>query len=77
MITIAGLTAKQRALMDIMWSMDTMDKVKSFVSTLPKQDALDCLSLIAIATQESQEEEGALDAYAQAAAGVIASVSRS
>ena len=77
MITIAGLTAKQRALMDIMWTMDTMERVKSFVSTLPKQDALDCLSLITIATQESQEEEGALDAYEQAAASVIASVSRS
>jgi hypothetical protein len=74
MITIAGLTAKQRALMDIMWSMDTMDKVSAFVKTLPKQDAQDCLSLITIATQESQEEEGALDAYKEAAASVIASV---
>lgn len=74
MITISGLTPKQKALMDIMWTMDTMDKVRSFVSTLPKQDALDCLSLIEIATQESLEQDGGLEHYEQAAASIIASV---
>jgi hypothetical protein len=68
MITIAGLTNKQKALMDVMWSMDSMPKVTAFVKTLPIRDAQDCLSLIAIATQESQEQEGALDEYKDAAA---------
>ena len=66
MITITGLTHKQKALMDVMWSMDDITKVTAFVRTLPKRDAQDCMSLIAIATQDSLELEG-LDEYAQAA----------
>jgi hypothetical protein len=56
MITISGLTNKQRALMDVMWSMDSMTKVTAFVRSLPLRDAQDCMSLITIATQESQEQ---------------------
>ena len=67
MITITGLTHKQKALMDVMWSMDDITKVTAFVKTLPKRDAQDCLSLIAIATQESIEQEDGLDAYKEAA----------
>ena len=71
MITIAGLTPKQKALMDVMWSMDSMPKVTAFVSSLPKRDAQDCLSLITIATQASIEQEDGLDAYKDAAAECI------
>jgi hypothetical protein len=67
MITITGLTQKQKALMDVMWSMDDITKVTAFVRTLPKRDAQDCMSLISIATQESIEQEDGLDAYEQAA----------
>jgi len=67
MITITGLTHKQKALMDVMWSMDDITKVTAFVRTLPLRDAQDCMSLIAIATQESIEQEDGLDAYEQAA----------
>jgi hypothetical protein len=63
MITISGLTNKQRALMDVMWSMDSMSKVTAFVRSLPLRDAQDCMSLITIATQESIEQEDGLDAY--------------
>jgi len=70
MITITGLTHKQKALMDVMWSMDDMTRVTAFVKTLPKRDAQDCLSLITIATQESLELEG-LDDYEQAANAAI------
>ena len=66
MITITGLTHKQKALMDVMWTMDSMERVQAFVKTLPKKDAQDCLSLITMATQDSLELEG-LDEYAQAA----------
>jgi len=70
MITITGLTHKQKALMDVMWSMDDMTRVTAFVKTLPKRDAQDCLSLITIATQESLELEG-LEHYEQAANAAI------
>ena len=71
MITITGLTHKQKALMDVMWSMDDINKVTAFVKTLPKRDGQDCLSLIAIATQESQEQEDGLDAYKELAQAAI------
>ena len=71
MITITGLTHKQKALMDVMWSMDDITKVTAFVKTLPKQDAQDCMSLIAIATQESLEQEDGLDAYKELAQAAV------
>jgi hypothetical protein len=71
MITITGLTQKQKALMDVMWSMDDMSKVTAFVRTLPKRDAQDCMSLISIATQESIEQEDGLDAYKHDALAAI------
>lgn len=71
MITITGLTHKQKVLMDVMWSMDDINKVTAFVKTLPKRDAQDCMSLIAIATQESQEQEDGLDAYKELAQAAI------
>ena len=67
MITIQGLTHKQKTLMDIMWAMEDLDKVKEFIKTLPRQDAWDCLGLVEIAVQESYEESGALDDHKQAA----------
>lgn len=57
MITITGLTPKQKALMDVMWTMEEMEQVTAFINTLPKQDRLDCISLCAIAVQETQEHE--------------------
>lgn len=76
MITITGLTHKQKALMDVMWTMDSMSKVQTFVSTLPKRDAQDCLSLITIATQETIEQEDGLDAYQAAAFAAISAARR-
>lgn len=74
-ITIEGLTHKQKALMDVMWSMDDIGRVRAFVTSLPHRDRLDCLSLMDIALHESLELEGALDAYENDAQAVIASAS--
>jgi hypothetical protein len=71
MITITGLTEKQKALMTVMWDMDDMSKVTAFVSTLPKRDAQDCMSLIEIAIQLTYEQQGELDAYKDHACAVI------
>jgi acetylglutamate synthase len=74
MITIQGLTERQKSIMDMLWSMDTMDKVTAFVKALPtKQDQADAASLIQIAVEETLEQEGGLDAYKAAAAAAIAS----
>jgi hypothetical protein len=77
MITITGLTNKQKALMDVMWAMDDMPAVQAFIKTLPKRDRQDCLSLVEIAVQESLEEDNRLDDYEQDARNLIARVSSS
>jgi hypothetical protein len=71
MISITGLTTKQRILMDTLWSMQDMQNVQAFVGSLPKRDQQDCLSLITIATQDSIELEDGLDAYKDTAAAAI------
>jgi len=45
-IQLQGLTAKQVALCDIMWTISTKEGVESFISTLPKTDQQDCRTLI-------------------------------
>ena len=73
MITITGLTHKQKALMDIMWTREEMEQVQRFIRTLPQRDQKDCLSLLDIAVQETQEHEfNQLAEYEQAALSVIA-----
>jgi putative IMPACT (imprinted ancient) family translation regulator len=71
MITIQGLTPKQKALLTVMWEIDSMDKVKQFIGTLPQRDQQDAHSLVQMAIWESQEQQGELDAYSQAAADCI------
>jgi hypothetical protein len=77
MITITGLTNKQKALMDVMWAMEDMSNVQAFIKTLPKRDRQDCLSLVEIAVQESLEEEGRIKDYEADALSLIARVSSS
>lgn len=73
MITITGLTHKQKALMDVMWTMEEMEQVTAFINTLPKRDRQDCISLCAIAVQETQEHEcNGLEAYESLAIACIA-----
>jgi hypothetical protein len=73
MITITGLTNKQKALMDVMWTMEEMEQVDAFINTLPRQDQLDCKSLITIAVQETEEHEyNGLDQYESLAIAAIA-----
>jgi hypothetical protein len=74
MITITHLTPKQKALLDVMWQLDTMDKVHSFISTLPAADARDAGSLLKIAIWETLELEGAIDDYSQDCADVISRI---
>ena len=75
MITITGLTNKQKVFMDVMWAMDSMPAVNAFIKSLPTRDQQDCLSLVAIAVQESLEEDNRLDDYEELARNLIARVS--
>jgi hypothetical protein len=61
--------------MDVMWSMEDMTNVQSFIKTLPTRDRQDCLSLIEIAVQETLEEDNRIEDYEQAAVDLIARVS--
>ena len=50
MIEIAGLTPKQVALCDIMWTISSKEGVESFIATLPRKEAQDCRVLIEMMT---------------------------
>ena len=76
MITIHNLTHKQRLLLDVMWQLDSMDKVQSFIQSLPPQDARDAHGLLQIAILETLEQEDGLDAYKDQAVSIIRSVSK-
>lgn len=67
MITIQGLTHKQKVLMDVMWSMDSMPLVEAFIKSLPTRDGQDCASLVTIAVQETLEQEGRIADYEELA----------
>jgi hypothetical protein len=57
-ITLTGLSAKQRALADIMWTMDSRDKVDSFIGTLMPRDRRDAevvLEMIILAFMDQVE----------------------
>jgi hypothetical protein len=63
MITISGLTVKQKALLTVMWDIDTTDKVHEFIRTLPAADARDAHCLLQIAIWESIEQQEGLADY--------------
>ena len=74
MITIQGLTARQKSIMELLWACDSMEQAQGLVKSLPTPaDQLDALSLINIAAWEVIELEGGLDEHAEAAAAVIRS----
>ena len=73
MISITGLTDRQKSIMDMLWSMDSMDKVNAFVRALPThKDQADAASLIEIAVAETIEHEQGLEEYKDAATQCIA-----
>jgi hypothetical protein len=74
MITISNLTPKQKALLTVMWDIDSVDKVQEFIRTLPAADARDAHCLLQIAIWESIEQDGGLEDYAQDCANVISRV---
>jgi hypothetical protein len=64
MITISGLTVRQKTIMDMLWSCNTLEQAQALIQALPsKQDMFDAQSLVEIAMMETLEEEGGLDRW--------------
>lgn len=60
-IEIKGLTTKQMALADIMWTIDSKTGVESFISTLPKADQRDCRTIIELMQLAFMDEVHSVD----------------
>ena len=72
MITITGLTHKQKAIMDILWACTSIEQAELFIRSMPThKDRADAHSLMSIAVLETLEQEGALDAHEEAAVAAI------
>jgi hypothetical protein len=72
MITINGLTLRQKNIMDLLWGCESIEQVNTLVQALPtKQDQQDAQSLIIIATWDTIEEELGLDAYSDQVSDLI------
>jgi len=71
MITISNLTPKQKALLTVMWDIDSVDKVQEFIRTLPAADARDAHCLLQMAIWETLEQQEGLDSYEQLAKDCI------
>jgi hypothetical protein len=71
MITISGLTTKQKALLTVMWDIDSVERVHEFIGTLPAADARDAHSLLKMAIWESIEQQEGLEDYEQLAKNCI------
>jgi hypothetical protein len=56
MITIPGLNPKQKALCDIMWTLEEYDAVEAFIATLPKAERKECRTLIQLMVMAFADE---------------------
>ena len=72
MITISGLTERQRNLMDLLWGCKNLEQVNTLIRAMPtEQDRQDCRGLVTILMQEVQEQELGLDSYEALAEAAI------
>lgn len=76
MITITGLTHRQKLLMDLLWGCKTIEDVNTLIDALPIEDVRDARALVWVATQETLELEGELAHYEAHAKACISRASR-
>jgi hypothetical protein len=68
MITITGLTDRQRSIMDLLWGCQDLEQLRALIQGLPTvRDRIDAQGLIWIAQTESLELEQGLEEYRDAA----------
>lgn len=67
-ITIAGLTKRQKNLMDLIWGCKDIEQVNTLIAAMPTdKDKQDCKGLVTILMQEVIEQELGLEDYRDAA----------
>ena len=76
MITITGLTVRQKLLMDLLWGCKSIEDVNTLIAALPIEDVRDARALVWVATQETLELEQGLDAYEADAKAAISCAMR-
>jgi len=65
---IDGMAPRMQALADIMWGIETLEELDSWMNTLPQKDAMLCMTIMKCMLHEKIEEElVALESYPQAA----------
>ena len=75
MITISGLTTRQKTIMELLWTCKDLAQVQTFIKALPTvADQYDAISLVNIATQESLEEDGVLAEFEQQARDILVDI---
>lgn len=78
MISINGLTERQRSIMDLLWGCNSLEQVQVLIKSLPTPaDQMDAKSLVLIATWESIEQELGLSDYEHSAQELISRISHS
>ena len=66
MIETTGLSKRQQALFDIIWSIEEWDQVESFMRCLSKRDRIDCEGLIELIKLSIVEEHSEESKYKEA-----------
>ena len=72
MISITGLTDRQKSIMNLLWGCQDLDELRALIQGLPTvRDRIDAQGLIWIAQTESLELEQGLEEYRDAASLAI------
>jgi hypothetical protein len=75
MITIEGLTKKQKAIMEILWNCNSLEQAELFIKSMPThRDRCDAHSLMMLALYETLEEKDGLDEWEEMAKEWIATL---
>jgi hypothetical protein len=75
MITIEGLSKKQKAIMEILWNCNSLEQAELFIKSMPThRDRCDAHSLMMLALYETLEEKDGLDEWEEMAKEWIATL---
>ena len=76
MVTITGLTQRQKQVIDLLWNCDSLESAQRLIRALPThRDRCDAVSLLNMVALDAIEQEEGLDQYADAATTAIARAS--
>lgn len=71
-ITITGLTARQKQVIDLLWNCQSLAQAEALVAALPThRDRCDARSLLTMVAWDSIEQQEGLDQYAEAAGNLL------